>query len=64
MGVGIINCFMIVLAFVAMPLLVHDYSTSDFRGKNATNNHQLEPLKQNNLNSNLDKSPSVIHTYH
>jgi hypothetical protein len=29
MGIGVINCFMVVLAFVAIPLLVDSPSASD-----------------------------------
>jgi len=61
MGIGIINCFMIVLAFVAIPTLLHDYSTPDSR-ENDINEHQLGHMQQ--VGSNLNKPPPIIDTYH
>ncbi len=61
MGIGIINCFMIVLTFVAIPVLVHGYSALDFREKDI-NAHQLEQMKQ--TDPNLAPSPLIINSYH
>jgi hypothetical protein len=44
MGIGIINCFMIVLAFLAIPSLLHDYTNSGFHGESIPEN-QPEYMK-------------------
>jgi hypothetical protein len=61
MGIGIINCFMIVLTFMAIPFLAHGYSAFDSRAKDI-NSHQLKHMKQTDLNSN--NYPSIISSYH
>ena len=61
MGIGIINCFLIVLALVAIPLLLHDYSTSNSHGQNIPEHH-VEHMRQ--FNPNNPKAPTIIDTYH
>ncbi len=61
MGIGIINCFMIVFAFAAIPFLLHDLSTSD-SGDRDFYNQQLEHIRQ--FDSNENNHVTFLNTYH
>jgi hypothetical protein len=61
MGIGIINSFMVVLAFVAIPFLIHGDLTSDSQD-NEVYKYQLEHLKQ--FDSDAQNFVSIVNTYH
>ena len=61
MGIGIINCFMIVLAIVAIPLLLLSYSNSDFHDEDIGDN-QPEHMEQ--FVPYYSVSSSITASYH
>ena len=61
MGLGVINCFMIILAIVAVPLLLRPNSSSNDQGYPNAQGQGL-PMQSSAFNRNA--APPVVSTYH
>lgn len=63
MGIAIINCFMVVLAFVAMPFLLRASMDNNTTNENKLYEQQFEHMKHFDSNPN-NNFPSMINTFH
>lgn len=61
MGIAIINCFMILLAFMAVPFLLFGISDADVLDRRVYRN-QVETMRH--FDENPYGFPSVVNTFH